>query len=308
MRNSNKVQTTPRLRRNLIGTTLGIGALLALVSSGIFSIQEKESLETVSQSSRNSSQQESNSNLENLGEAEFLREESTEANESLEALKEVEASSQENESGSSSQSNTSNTRQSTQKNEAASSASAVEWAQTSFAVEANSAKLLWSTRMEKNVEHFEVLRSFDEHTFQAIARVDAGGTGTHQNQEYSLEDQELMWNEMPSVFYKIRTVGKDRNTTESDIIRYDFNLENGMYLKVEDMADGELSLSYAGDKAVSATLDVLDINGTLITRTNLDLLTTPQKLLIDISALKKGVHYLMLNTDDNAVTEMITIE
>lgn len=283
MNNKNRLSNQPRQKQSLSRKLTGAGLLLSIILVGIFvqkqSFNESSTKESSQEMAQQSLQEESTLSQVKK-EAENAQEQTVTNSESLE----------ENQSAS-----------------ASSMVSKVSWASASFALEARSGKISWTTQVEQNTDHFEVLKSVDDQNFISIGKVSAAGEGIHHLQEYSLSDQSLAWNEMPRTFYKVKSVGKDGNISMSDVIEYDFDLDLGMYLQVSEKSGEELSMLYVADRNMSCEFEILNMNGELITQSELEVGTTPGTLLLDISELNEGVYFFRLKNSTNSITEIVHI-
>lgn len=75
---------------------------------------------------------------------------------------------------------------------------------------ANSVVVEWVTKSESGVEKFVVLRSSDDKNFVEIGSVDSKGTG----QSYSYTDDNVVFKETQTFFYKLRALRSDETSIE----------------------------------------------------------------------------------------------
>lgn len=296
MNNRNRLNYSPRLRQK-ITRNIGKGALLlSMILVGIYVNQQELSQQSAKQAQKQESAQKQNTEQGVQSQSSALSNQTA-------------TSAAENQKESAAESQKSSTRTSKNNSSQASQmASMVEYAATAFTVESKAGKISWTTRMEKNTDHFEVMKSLDGISFEKIQEVRAAGAGEHQFQEYSGTDNQLKWNELPRVFYQINTVGKDGKSHSSEVIEHDFDLNLGMYMKVGDASGEELTVRYVADRAMSCDFEILDMNGKLITQSGLEASPVISTLILDISDLKAGTYFFRLKNQLNSITEIVKIE
>jgi hypothetical protein len=74
----------------------------------------------------------------------------------------------------------------------------------------NSVTIEWVTKSESGVSKFVILRSTDDQNYGEREAIAAKGTGNN----YSFEDDNIVFKDTQVFFYKIKAVGEDNTTVE----------------------------------------------------------------------------------------------
>lgn len=174
---------------------------------------------------------------------------------------------------------------------------------TAKAIDNHTADLTWATATELNNSHFEVLRSYDGRSFEAIDVVSGNGT-INRVVEYSYVDASLDRNEN-IVYYRLRQVDYDGASELTEVRRVNFLSKYSFTDNISVYPNPAremlyISLTDMDSKIVSGEL--LDINGKMVQA--FDLSSTLNT--IDISSLIPGVYFVRLRTNNNVKHVKIT--
>lgn len=182
--------------------------------------------------------------------------------------------------------------------------SMVQYGSMETMLEGNGGKIVWKTLAQRHIKHFEIERSIDDKTYVSIGILEGEGTGEHlQEKLYEFLDSKLGLVQMPRVYYRIKQVGFDGMEDYSEVIEHDFNLDLGLYARIEEKSSGKLNILYAADKSGPITLRVLNVAGQVIEDRNLEADFDPQLLAIDASDWKDGKYFLQLQDESSSVME-----
>lgn len=163
--------------------------------------------------------------------------------------------------------------------------------------EADAIHITWSTSMEKNALHFEVLRSTDGKKFKGIATVGANGNSSSL-QNYAYRDRKP---ENGTNYYQLKSVDRDGTFSTSIVVAVKFDLNKTDMVVAANSAHQTIKVSVYSPVATSATFSVADVNGRVLLKTkNLSIqkgnnvfeypLNVPAQLLIAVlsSATEKS--------------------
>ncbi len=147
-------------------------------------------------------------------------------------------------------------------------------------------KLNWKTLSEKDNSHFEVLRSVDGNTFSEVTRVLGTGNSTDVI-NYTATD----FRPLSGVnYYKLKQVDNSGDYSMSEVIAVNTSLEDSTLKIVKK--DGVSSIMYYSETSSTVDLCVTDINGRKLYNQKMQVLAGKNKLNLDISFLRSGVHVL----------------
>lgn len=318
MSKTNKANTSTRQNPSLSNRRMGIAAAilgLCFLIVGTYSLQNQEDQQTESIAAP--LQEEITENNADFEQTQSIEEDVESPAEDFEspAMESEEVST--STASPNSLENTSASR--TQKNRAAPAApinsaprpkqiqSAVKWAGLDAAIEANNLQVNWKAAIERNTAYFEIERSIDDENFEKVGRLEGQGMGSFEQVDYKFADEELRYVGMPRVYYRIKQIGMDDNVQYSDVYEHDLGLNLGLYIRVEDIQNGFLTLVYAGDEPCEARISIITPGGEIMYEDALDVGFTPRKMTMNASILGKGIYLLVLQNDRIRVSEMLEI-
>lgn len=182
--------------------------------------------------------------------------------------------------------------------------SMVQYGSMQSMLEGNGGKIVWKTLAQRHIKHFEIERSIDDETYESIGILEGEGAGEHLEEKlYEFIDSKLGLVQMPRVYYRIKQVGFDGVEDYSEVIEHDFDLNLGLYARIEEKSSGKINVLFAADKAGPITLRVLNVAGQVIEDRNLEADFDPKLLAIDASNWKDGKYFLQLQDGSNSVME-----
>jgi len=193
------------------------------------------------------------------------------------------------------------------KKEASAAPSSVSWANMSLNIEANQPVLNWSTFSESNTAYFEIERSIDRESFTSIGKLDGGGAGDFLDQQYNFADPGLAMIGFPRIYYRVKQVGLDKRVAISQIYEHAFELNLGLYIKVDTIADGIITVAYVADEACQALFQVLTKEGKVLYEEKIDVGFNARRRKLDASIWGEGDYLMVLSNDDTRVSEWLQI-
>jgi len=159
------------------------------------------------------------------------------------------------------------------------------------------ALLQWATASEKNNDHFDVEASADGLNFRRIATVAGHGTTT-QASEYQLTDKAIAHYAADPVYYRLRQVDTDGNTSYSPVRQVRVATPLGFAAEAWPQpfgADGT-TITVRTATAGPATVLIHDALGRIVLRRSLDLTAGTTALpLTEMAPLATGVYVLRLS-------------
>ena len=185
--------------------------------------------------------------------------------------------------------------------------SSVNWSSMALEIEANQPVLNWGTLSESNTAYFEIERSIDRETFTRIGKVAGGGPGDFLDQRYNFADPELAMIGFPRIYYRIKQVGLDKRVSTSQIYEHQFELNLGLYIKVDTIQDGIITLAYVADEACQALFQVLTKEGKVLYEERIDVGFNARRRKLDASIWGEGDYLMVLSNDQVRVSEWLQI-
>lgn len=126
-------------------------------------------------------------------------------------------------------------------------------------------QLNWSTASENNNSHFEILRSEGNEFLQPIAVIPGAGNAQTAN-NYSYIDNSPF---KGTNYYQLKQVDFDGKTQKSKIITVNTGIDRASF-RLNNLG-GELYATVYSENNSSATIKITDVNGRVISETNLKL-------------------------------------
>lgn len=185
--------------------------------------------------------------------------------------------------------------------------SSISWANMALQIEANQAVLNWSTFSESNTAYFEIERSIDQKSFNRIGKVSGAGVGDFLDQEYSFVDPGLMMIGFPRIYYRIKQIGLDKRVSQSQIYEHSIPLNLGLYIKVDTIEDGIITLAYVADEACEALFQVMTKEGKVLYEEKIDVGFNARRRKLDASIWGEGDYLMVLSTDETRVSEWLQV-
>lgn len=299
LKNQQGTSTSIKTKASRIGKG---AAIMALVAMGFFAIEQQ-------QNALESTEAESMAQAESAASTESAQsEQSAESFYGIEQSSESSAASEQQSSASAAESSSASSAQSTSgTSSVVGTASTVKWANVTATVENHAGKLVWSTLMEQNTDHFEIQRSLDDLDYENLGNVEGAGQGKAFNQNYEFKDEDLGWVQMPRVYYRIKQVGLDGKSHTSDPIEYDFELDFGLYTRIEEGAKDQLNVRYAADFTGPVDLRIMTLDGEIVEHRKLEADFDPKVTQLETADWNRGEYLLQISNDVHALTEPFTL-
>jgi len=151
--------------------------------------------------------------------------------------------------------------------------------------------LSWTTESELNTSHFDVERSSDGRSFDALATVNAAGTSYHRLDYHTVDRQPLSG----VSYYRLRMVDNDGSFQYSDIRAVTFEETINVVLTAypNPVVDGQLHIG--GSLGTQTSYALCDVAGRVCKSGTIavnDGITT-----LDVSDLNSGIYTLLLYSD-----------
>ncbi|HEY0678475.1 MAG TPA: choice-of-anchor J domain-containing protein [Chitinophagaceae bacterium] len=162
-------------------------------------------------------------------------------------------------------------------------------------------QLSWSTASETNSKEFIIERSGNGRDFSALKKVMAAGNSSQTNSYRVIDDKPLTGNN----FYRLRMMDADGQSTLSRIIKVVF--DKGILVTFSpNPAQNRLVINVLQANE-PVTVQLIDAHGKTI-RQRVSPAGTNQPVIMDVSALAKGLYILKMITPQTIQTEKVVIE
>ena len=173
----------------------------------------------------------------------------------------------------------------------------------SFNIEAQNQHVLinWETSFEKNVSHFEILKSEDSgRVFSKIAEVIANGNSISTS-SYSYTDTQI-WKRRN--FYKIRQIDIDGSSSSTEVKRIDVDF--GTEPKIWTSSNKILYV-WDNDSALGIQIQIYSSTGKVVYAANIDnsLNKSERNFQIPLLSLKGGMYWVVLNKNSQTFKQKI---
>ncbi|TGE26439.1 T9SS type A sorting domain-containing protein [Hymenobacter metallicola] len=167
---------------------------------------------------------------------------------------------------------------------------------TAFTATADQADavLNWNTASEKNNDHFEVERSLDATTFQAIGTVAGHGT-TSAASRYQFRDKQASRLSRQPIYYRLRQVDTNGATSFSPVRTVQFAESSKPKLAVSvypNPSTGTSTLDLTGLPAGELAVQLTDLTGRVLRRY---LATGAQKQPLDVQGVAPGTYLVQVS-------------
>jgi hypothetical protein len=166
--------------------------------------------------------------------------------------------------------------------------------------------LSWSTMMEKNVDHFEILRSGDGMNFQVIDSTESKmeiNTNVYQLQ-YSYSDIHPL---MGTSYYRIKVIFKNGYMNQSPVVQITNSIVEGT--KIYPTLVQNNMIFVESDKILrSAKMEFFDFSGHKISETDWDNLNGRQNVQISKSGfLPTGTYVVRLTSNGQNIKSQLVL-
>ncbi len=177
----------------------------------------------------------------------------------------------------------------------------VEW--LSFEADQQDAQvdIRWETKSEINSDHFEVERSGDLQSFEAIGQIEAAGNSV-QNRSYRLPD--LAPNSGIN-YYRLKAVDLDGTFSYSQVESVYFENTHINIYPNPPGPDQMITLDILQTEAV--TMEVFDQNGRLLKRQEVPGSTERQQVEVSMEGFSAGIYFITVRNRDIVYHEKILI-
>ena len=167
--------------------------------------------------------------------------------------------------------------------------------------------LSWATVMERDVDHFDVLRSGDGIHFDKIDTVDSKMTINTSDYQlnYSYTDSHPL---SGTTYYKIRVVGKNGGVNQSPVIQINIMKTGEVTKFYPTLIQNNFIYVESGKTLRAAKLEVFDLSGKKISETNWPVLNGKENAQISTSgSVPSGTYVIRLTASGETVKTQLVI-
>lgn len=187
--------------------------------------------------------------------------------------------------------------------------SAVAYTEMKMELNDYSGKLQWASSFQRNIKSFVIEKSIDDEVYEEIGQVSGEGKGEFRNNNsYEFSDDELMYVQMPHVFYRIKQVGVNGDNGYSDVVAFDMGLPEGLYAQVERSPKNKLEIHYSAPQSGPVAYEILDAFGAVASSGELKGTFDSQSFLLETGTWNQGSYYLKLKAGKYSFMEAFVIE
>ncbi len=159
----------------------------------------------------------------------------------------------------------------------------------------------WTTTEELNTSRFVIERSNDGQTYNAIGQVSAAG---NSNTEHSYHFTDAS----PAAgtnYYRIKIVDRDDNTKLSDVksVR---NTGKANFTLYPNPVTDVVKVDMNAVKADKGAITITDINGSLLYKSQINIVTGNNKFNINISNFERGTYLIKVQLSDDIIVNKVT--
>ncbi|MCE7044513.1 polysaccharide lyase family 8 super-sandwich domain-containing protein [Dyadobacter sp. CY312] len=154
--------------------------------------------------------------------------------------------------------------------------------------------LSWETSSEKSNDYFEIQRSEDGRTFQAIASVSGNNTTTDVNR-YSYQDRGWVLSYNNIVYYRLRQVDYDGSSTLSSIVAITLPKTDHIFSVGPNPTQGKLTVFVKDSYAGPLTFTIVNREGMQITEKHL---TRAVLTEFQLDPYPPGLYFLKIKMDN----------
>jgi hypothetical protein len=171
----------------------------------------------------------------------------------------------------------------------------------------------WTTASEVNAEKFVIEASANGKDFVVAGTVKATGeSAAATNYQFTHYNVPAAMNNAATVYYRLTSVDKDGKSSLSEIVKVSFNKEHTTSALEGASAypnpfSGDISISIPFDKAADLSLEIMDIQGRVITTASEKLSTGANNVMINnLDSLNRGIYFIRMSANgEHKVIKMI---
>ncbi len=160
-------------------------------------------------------------------------------------------------------------------------------------LQGSTALLEWETENEINTSHFEVERSLDGRSFNAITTVAAAGN-SQSLIRYSYPDNEITTLASNIIYYRLRMVDVDGRFTYSNVITITLPDIAGRITVFPNPAEKEIKVTINAVSADKAEWKLVDNTGRVVLQGKKEVVKGYNEIQINLNKLSSGVYFLNL--------------
>jgi hypothetical protein len=168
-------------------------------------------------------------------------------------------------------------------------------------VNATTNVLTWKTASESNSKKFVIERSVNGVDYTELGEVTARGNSTSE-QTYSFSDA----NRIPVAYYRLHIVDAEGKAEHSRVIRLEVAAKEKTGLQVYPIvAPSAVTVTIQHTKKEEATLQLIDMNGTIVKQEARQVDKGVNQFNVDLSGLIKGNYLLRVLINDQSLVQKI---
>lgn len=171
----------------------------------------------------------------------------------------------------------------------------------------SSIKLQWQTQYEQDSRHYIIQRSTDGVNFTDIDKVTAAGNSNIPLTYNYTDVLPAMMQTVSTVFYRLQSVGKDGEFSNSQIVAVDLKKKGIQLLVFPNPVKDVLQVQTNGLTG-KATLSITDASGRQVYVRDIALEQGSNSIPVNISQFGNGIYYVRLTNAKQTFTKQIAKE
>lgn len=154
-------------------------------------------------------------------------------------------------------------------------------------------ELLWETASETNNDYFTIYRSNDGVSFKPIGKIEGAGNSSQYN-SYQFTDK----NPSDGInYYLLKQTDFDGKFSTSDVIAINFNKLINEFIIYPNPVNEHLTINLNNSQTKLIEYSIINTFGEIVINNKIEG-TFKGSYTIDVRTLKKGIYYILINTEN----------
>lgn len=179
----------------------------------------------------------------------------------------------------------------------------VKWASFTATKNADASILKWSTASEANNSHFEIQRSTDGKTFEAIGKVKGSGN-SNKSVNYSFTDKEAATSK--TTYYRLKQVDFDGKAEYSKTVSVVNTIAKaGIGATLPNPFNSDLNVTVNASSATTANVVIMDMIGKVHHTSTEQLQSGANTISINTTDMPDGIYFVRVSYNGETYTQKV---
>lgn len=153
--------------------------------------------------------------------------------------------------------------------------------------------LSWSTEMEINASHFDVMASSDAKEWEKVGKVLANGSSLNRiNYKYIVENND-------AIYYKLVATDLDDTSKDSEVLYIPLTRFDDEVIIYPNPVQDQLYVSISTERYADSKIEIFNVSGVKVLEKQINTKRGESTAQIDVSALQRGVYLIQIAGFDN---------